>query len=74
MARSELQDKSHPYWTAPRGVWLAARSPMSRPYPCRCSAKCGAKCLCRGRVDVAVMPSSCCGRRAVETAARAEAA
>jgi hypothetical protein len=68
--KGELADKTHPYWTAPRDMWLLVRSPTSKPYPCRCTPGCGARCPCRGRVDVEGMPTACCARRAAETAAR----
>ena len=52
------------------GLWLIARSPTNRPYPCRCRGNCGMRCPCHGRTDTAAMPTVCCARRAAETAAR----
>lgn len=54
----------------PYGVWLATRTPVSDPYPCRChTARDGCraggrrKCPCWGRTDVEHLPVGCCGRR-----------
>lgn len=66
----ELSDPNHPYNRAPRGVWLAVGSPVSRPYPCRCriGQRCRPKrCPCSGRTDLAGLPASCCAGRAAVT-------
>jgi hypothetical protein len=47
--------------------WLIAKSPTSEPYPCMCAAGCWSgkslRCRCRGRTDVAGIPSRCCGHQ-----------
>jgi hypothetical protein len=62
---------------APRvtGVWLIARTPVDRPYPCRCrlGKRCrngddkSRWCHCYGRTDVDRLPPHCCGRHALFT-------
>jgi hypothetical protein len=67
---SELSDPRHPYWTAPRDLWLIARVPVTATYPCRCSVErtCNPRlCPCAGRSDgLERMPTICCARRAAE--------
>lgn len=53
-------------------MWLIARTPRWRSYPCKCvlGRPCGYRCDCAGRTDVDVMPAHCCARRTSETKAR----
>lgn len=47
------------------GIWLIARKPIGRRYPCRCrlGKTCDPKwCWCSGRVDVDDAPAHCCAR------------
>jgi hypothetical protein len=62
----------HPYWSAPRDLWLITRTKVGDTYPCRCSARCRPRrCPCSGRTDgIKSMPPSCCARRAAETLER----
>lgn len=59
--------RTRPVSTAPVGVWLKARTPLSERYPCMCygSRACTKRCPCHGRHDGEGMPVTCCGR--VET-------
>ena len=73
-AGSVYANPAHPYWQAPRDRWLVADMQDVWPYPCRCDVRraCNAtRCPCWGRVDhLEQMPSTCCARRAAETANR----
>lgn len=48
------------------GVWIIARTPTDRKYPCRCSLgrRCTSRCWCNGRVDIDGLPGHCCGNTA----------
>lgn len=57
----------------PFGVWLIAKTPVDRPYPCRCwlgkrcrttSDHAAYLCPCWGRTDLDHLPSHCCAKRA----------
>lgn len=67
---SVYADPAHPYWTAPRDVWLATGDPWAAPYPCLClgdrKRPCDPqRCPCAGRVDpIDHVPATCCARRA----------
>jgi hypothetical protein len=54
--------------SAPLGVWLVARTPISQKYPCRCAEhggrSCGTQwCPCWGRQDIDGLPPECCAPR-----------
>lgn len=64
----------------PVGVWLVARTPTHKAYPCRCrpTRRCDPNpawgCPCTGRTDhLDTMPTHCCARRAAETDERTAA-
>lgn len=45
------------------GIWIVARTPADRKYPCRCELgrKCSPQwCWCSGRVDLHQVPAHCC--------------
>lgn len=52
-------------------VWLATRTPLLAPYPCRCREPnsrgqrggCIFKCPCNGRRPEPHLPVTCCSRR-----------
>lgn len=56
--------------TARLGIWMIARTPVARRYPCACvlGRECknyghpGYFCRCWGRPDHDVMPAFCCSR------------
>lgn len=66
MAESVWRNPEHPYHRAPRGRWLVADAPTTPPYPCRCRhpKPCPVGCPCWGRVDIDLMPDTCCAARA----------
>jgi len=54
------------------GMWLIARTPVDRPYPCRCwlGKPCNTshphpayRCPCWGRADTGRLPAHCCTHR-----------
>lgn len=50
------------------GVWAIARTPVSKPYPCRCHERRGRECSaawcpCAGRTDLRNVPLDCCAHR-----------
>lgn len=57
------------YEGAPRNLWLIARTPTHKPYPCMCRGRrpCTRLCPCNGRTDTAGLPSMCCARRTRRT-------
>lgn len=72
-APSVYSDPKHPYWTAPRDIWLATGAPWAAPYPCLCLGEKGRPCdprwcPCYGRVDpIDHVPARCCARLAAQT-------